>query len=158
MTAIASITANLGSVPYTVRLTDDLGHHWLSDEPPDKQGANLGPTPTRLLVASLGACTAITMKMYAERKGWPLERVDVRVELLTYVPVPEGGTSIRCGIVLVGPLSPEQRERLMAIAGACPVHRILNAPIRIEARLEEERTEETRKSGGAESGPVGGNA
>ena len=147
MTAIASVTANLGNVPYTVRLTDDLGHHWLADEPPDKGGANLGPTPTRLLVASLGACTAITLKMYAERKKWPLEGVEVRVDLLTYVPVPEGGTSIRCEIVLDGPLSPEQRERLLAIAGACPVHRIFNAPIGIETRLVENPS-------GLEPGPV----
>ncbi len=137
MTETASIVAHLGDVPYTVHLTDDLDHHWLSDEPPDKAGANLGPTPTRLLVASLGACTAITMKMYAERKGWPLERVEVRVDLLSYVPVPADGSSVRCEIVLEGPLSPDQRERLLAIAGACPVHRILNAPIKIETRLVE---------------------
>jgi putative redox protein len=137
MNAIATVTADLGKTPYTVRLTDDLGHTWLADEPADQQGANFGPSPVRLLIASLGACTAITVKMYAVRKNWPLEGVEIRVKLMTYVPVPESGTSMVLEITLHGPLTPEQRERLLAIANACPVHRILTSEVKIETFLEE---------------------
>lgn len=137
MKAFASVTVRQGTTPYQVHLEDDLGHTWLADEPDDLQGGNLGPSPTRLLIASLGACTAITLRMYAERKQWPLKGVRVELKLLTDVPVPEGGTQILREITLEGPLRPEQRERLLGIANACPVHRMLTGTIHVETRLDD---------------------
>jgi putative redox protein len=66
-----AVTANIGEIAYTVTLMDGV-HHWLGDESELDGGANAGPTPSHLLLSSLGACTAITLSMYAKRKAWPL--------------------------------------------------------------------------------------
>jgi putative redox protein len=100
------------------------GHHSLViDEPPDAGGAHEGPSPTRVVAGALAACTAITMEMYAERKGWQLDDVEVRVELEYdgYVPK-EFAVTIR----LPKELGEDQLERLKQIAGKCPVHRALS--------------------------------
>ena len=80
MGAISTVFARSGMTPYTVTLTDDLAHTWLGDEPEDKGGANAAPDPTRLLLSSLGACTVITLQMYATRKQWPLTGVEVELQ------------------------------------------------------------------------------
>ncbi|MHA7128951.1 bifunctional alpha/beta hydrolase/OsmC family protein [Algoriphagus namhaensis] len=112
-------------------------HHFLADEPVEVGGANLGPTPYDLLMSSLGTCTAMTLKMYAERKKWPLKEVDV---FLNFEAIhkrdsenPEDSNS-KVGqftrlIRLEGNLDPEQRQRLMEIADRCPVHRTLQEEI-----------------------------
>src|SRR5690348_5394378 len=104
MSTPANVTAAIASTPYTVRLGDDRGHQWLADEPADQHGANAGPDPHRLLLSALGACTSITLKMYAERKDWPLEGVEVALD---FNPdgEPEAGTNvIRRRIALYGKL------------------------------------------------------
>jgi len=121
-----------------------VGHHsFHGDEPFDVGGQDAGPNPFELLLAALGTCTSITVRMYADRKGWPLEDVQVR---LAYAMVQTGdcGTSngeaqlvdgIEEELIVVGDLSEAQRKRLAEIAARCPVHRTLGSPIQICTRL-----------------------
>ncbi len=108
-----------------------IGRHRLAaDEPATNGGGDAAPSPHELVLAGLGACTSMTLKMYAERKGWPLERVEVDLTLEK-----EGeSTVIRRAIRLSGGLDAEQRTRLLEIAGKCPVHKTLAGEIRIETR------------------------
>ncbi len=132
--AIPTVHARIGATPYTVELEDDLGHRWLADEPEDLGGANAGPSPERLLLAALGTCTAVTLMMYARRKQWPLAGVKVE---LAYNPdgKPEAGTDIRRRVALEGTLDDIQRERLLQIANACPIHKALTGEVRIDTAL-----------------------
>ena len=112
------------------------GHSIITDEPLSAGGQDLGPTPMQLLAGSLGACVAITVKLYTERKGWPLEGVDVNVTLERIkgadYPAYQGDEDFvhefKVDVAFKGDLSDEQRARLMEIAGKCPVHRALTMP------------------------------
>lgn len=110
------------------------GHTIVSDEPPDSGGTDEGPSPTRLLVASLAACTAITVEMYADRKGWALGEIEAEAELVSA----ERGEPARYAVAVRIPaeLSGDQVERLEVIAGKCPVHRTLTGEVEIEDRIE----------------------
>jgi putative redox protein len=125
-----TVTAHIGSTDFQV-LFDDGKHTWLADEPESLGGGDRGPTPVSLLLSSLGACTSITLKMYAQRKGWPLTDVHVALAMQTG----DDGSTIDRQIVLKGELSEEQRERLLQIANACPVHKILTRSITIRSGL-----------------------
>jgi putative redox protein len=116
---------------YTCTATD--GEHTLTaDEPVELGGKNLGMTPHRLLEASLAACTAITVQMYADRKQWPLEGADVEVSFVS-----EGEQSVLSRkIKFRGNLDPEQRARLLEIANKCPIHKVLTHPTTIQTELE----------------------
>ena len=131
---ISIVHASIGSIPYTVELSDALGHRWLGDEPEDKGGANAGPSPERLLLSALGTCTAVTVTMYAQRKQWPLTGVKVE---LAFNPdgKPESGTDIRRRIELLGTLDDAQRHRLLLAANACPIHKVLTGEVRIDTAL-----------------------
>ena len=118
----------------TSRLTQDIsafGHDLVGDEPVEDGGADLGPPPFALLLAGLGSCTAMTLRLYADLKEWPLERV--RVEL-RHEQGPDG-LVIDLRIALAGDLDEAQRERLLAIANRCPVHKALTHPIEIRTEL-----------------------
>lgn len=128
------------------RFTQDIysdSHHWLADEPVSVGGANLGPDPYAMLLASLGACTSMTLRMYANRKGWPVE--DVSIELNH---TREHGTDCeKCDeehpqidviartIKITGDLDAQQRTRLLEIADRCPVHKTLHGKIDIRSEL-----------------------
>ena len=109
-------------------------HQFLVDEPESMGGKNTGPTPENLILASLGSCTAITLRMYAERKELPLEKVEIKLYLengpAKNNPQFKDGEflvkqQIIVHVLVHGNLQPEQVERLSDIAGKCPVHKIL---------------------------------
>ena len=125
------VTATIGSTNYQVTFEDGARHLWHADEPVSLGGGDRAPTPVSLLLSGLGACTSITLKMYAQRKGWPLEDVHVALSMKT----DDQGSTIDRKIVLHGNLTHEQRERLLQVANACPVHKILTRPIAIETGL-----------------------
>lgn len=103
------------------------GHRLRADEEAEKGGDNSGPAPHELLLAALGSCTAMTLKVYADRKGWPLR--DVRVILNGASS--ETGFTITRQLQIDGDLDQEQRRRLIEIADKCPVHRTLTGDITI---------------------------
>jgi putative redox protein len=121
---------------YTHDVEIQGGHHLVIDEPEESGGANQGPSPTRTLAATLAACTAITMEMYAGRKGWELGEVEVEVEMeYGQASVPRSFVVI---LRLPKGLTEERVERLKMIAGKCPVHRALShqTEVSIEDRVE----------------------
>lgn len=122
-----------------------IGRHRLwADEPLALGGTDQGPSPYELLCASLGACTSMTLRLYARQKGWPLQRVivTVRHQKIHAVDCADCETKegrvdhIEREIELQGPLDDAQRARLMAIADRCPVHRTLQAEVRIRTTVK----------------------
>jgi putative redox protein len=109
-------------------------HHTLvADEPESAGGSDTGPSPTELLALSLASCTAITVEMYADRKGWDVGSVEVDVDYESQSSVP-----VRYDVLVKLPreLTSEQVDRLLEIAGKCPVHRALVGEVEINDRIE----------------------
>lgn len=124
----AKLTQAVGKLKHDIEIGP---HHLIADEPVESGGEDLGPAPTEYLAAALGACTAITAKMYAQRKGWPLENIDVRVGLVKEDDLTVFDRKVR----LIGPLDKAQQERILEIVNHCPVHKILTGKIRIDTAL-----------------------
>ncbi len=116
---------------HDVRVRD---HHVSADEPLESGGDDTAPSPQELLAASLASCTAVTLEMYAERKGWDVGPVEVDCE---YTPA-ERGCPTRFGLIVRLPdgLSEDQIQRLMQIAAKCPVHRTLDGEVMFDERVE----------------------
>jgi putative redox protein len=108
-------------------------HQLMSDEPEDQGGDDVGPSPQELLAASLASCTAITMEMYAKRKGWNVDGLEVDVD---YQPA-ERGCVTRFQLVMKMPahLSEDQVEKLQVIAAKCPIHRTLEGEVAFDERV-----------------------
>ncbi|HEV8514906.1 MAG TPA: OsmC family protein [Cyclobacteriaceae bacterium] len=124
------VTAIIGKERYKTELITN-GHHLVADEPEEVGGKNLGPGPGEFLMVSLASCTAITVRMYADRKQWPLEKIRVEV---TSEKNDKATIFIR-HVYFEGALDDEQRNRLLQIANACPVHKALTNPIEIKTEL-----------------------
>jgi len=107
-------------------------HVLIADEPPDVGGRDLGPRPGDFLRMSLASCTAITLRMYANRKGFDIEQIEVEVS----TSEEPGKTLYHTNIEIKGQLTEEQRARMMQIAKLCPVHKVLTNPIEIDTALE----------------------
>jgi putative redox protein len=119
------------------RLEQDVAvrsHRVTVDEPEDHGGNDAAPSPQELLAASLAACTAITMEMYAARKGWDVGDIAVDVQ---YEPAQRGSpTRFVMEVQMPKELPEDQRERLMQIGAKCPVHRTLEGEVMFEERVE----------------------
>ena len=111
------------------------GHNVVVDEPLDNGGTDSAPSPTRLLAAALASCTAITVGMYADRKEWDIEGLEVDVD---FEGTPKSGETAKFVINLQVPegLDEEQTDRIKTIAAKCPVHRTLVGDVEIEIRDE----------------------
>lgn len=131
------VTTGADSYLSMVTVTGESTHRFATDAHPSEGGDGQGPTPHELLEAALAGCKTITVQMYARRKGWPLESVTVRVRHEQRAEV-AGGPKRHCfdaEVSLTGELTDEQRQRLLEIAGRCPVHRILESQPVIVSRL-----------------------
>lgn len=125
--------ARLEATPFTHRI-EIRDHGMTVDEPGDKGGHDEGPSPQELLAASLASCVAITIEMYAQRKGWELGALEVECEYATA----DRGATTQFNLVLRLPssYSDEQVERVRAIAAKCPVHRTLEGEVAFAERIE----------------------
>jgi putative redox protein len=124
--------AIISSTSADFRQTVRIGEHTLvADEPVSGGGQDAGPAPHEWRLAGLGVCTSMTLGMYARRKGWPLEDVEVTVE----GDQVDEAFVFRCHVRVAGDLTDEQRTRLLEIANKCPVHRTLSGKIVIETDL-----------------------
>lgn len=120
-----------GNFRHTVQVRD---HQVVVDEPLAAGGGDAGPDPQELLAVSLASCTAITMEMYAARKGWDIGHVEVDVE---YSPADRGcPTKFELIVRIPADLPDEQAERLRVIAAKCPVHRALDGEVMFQERVE----------------------
>ncbi|WP_113661341.1 OsmC family protein [Pedobacter nanyangensis] len=110
------------------------GHFIYADEPEELGGTDEGMAPGALLLASLGSCTAITVRMYADRKQFPLETITVSLAICAEEEM-DKGTVIAREIKFTGNLDEDQIKRLMVIADKCPIHKMLSNPIKIISKL-----------------------
>lgn len=124
------VTATIGKDPYRTELKTFI-HTVYADEPTEVGGNDSGPTPGDLLRMSLASCTAITLRMYADRKKWDVEMIQVIVSNER----DQQKTTFQCDISVSGNIDEIQRARLLEIAKACPVHKLLKNPILVESQI-----------------------
>jgi len=128
--ASASAEAEIDRAHYQTIIRSS-GHQLIADEPATSQGTDTGMSPYSLLLASLGSCTAITLRMYADHKMWVVDSILVKLDLFKTT----NGTIIERKISFEGELSDDQRNRLLTIANSCPVHQILTGNIDVNTSL-----------------------
>lgn len=116
--------------PWATRMNSGEFELW-ADEPEDEGGANSAPNPFQYLLAALGSCTSITVRMYAARKGWDLQSLVVDIDMFRR----ESDILFERRIQLFGNLDEEQRQRLLQVAKACPVAKIITGTVTIDSQL-----------------------
>jgi len=121
-----TVTARIEQTPYQTHISTDT-QIIVADEPQDVGGGDRGMKPGDLLAASLGACVVMTLRMYADRKGWPMTSAVAHVDLENDSVAKR--THFQMRLVLTGDLTTDQRARLLEIADRCPIHRMLENPI-----------------------------
>ncbi len=132
----ATLYASIGRTPYTTTLTAG-NHTFLGDEPTENGGQDAGFSPSNFLLSALATCTAATLRMYADRKGWDLEKINL--ELSLSISKNEDGkqvTHIARQLSFEGNLDDTQRKSLLNIANKCPIHKILTNEIMVETTVQ----------------------
>lgn len=118
---------------YRTRIQTSGSHQFVVDEPISVGGADLGPNPSELVATALASCTSITLKMYADRKGWDLDKIEVKVDFRWDAKT--NTTKFFKEIRLEGNLDEFQKQRLNEISAKCPIHKMLTNPIGIETLM-----------------------
>ena len=127
------ITATIGKDKYITKINTNTKHELIADEPEEQGGLNKGPKPGEYLATALGACTCITMRMYADRKEW-----DVSSIIVTVIYERDSETrssSFTKEVKIEGNIDEEQTKRILQIGDRCPIHFTLSNPITIETKL-----------------------
>ena len=131
---IASAWAeNTGGIYRTELLINQ--HILVSDEPKSIGGKDEGPAPGDFLCMSLASCKVITLRMYVQRKGWKVDTISVKVDLVKATEMETGNNTFFCELKVTGDLDEEQRIRLLDISKACPIHKLLNKPSDVVSSL-----------------------
>ncbi len=128
------VSISLGKQNYATQIHART-HKLVADEPKKDGGTDTGFAPYELLLASLGSCTAITVRMYADRKEWDLQHIDVALNMEQETTKEGKHTIFFRELKLTGNLDQKQKERLLSIAKQCPVAKILNGRIEINSQL-----------------------
>ena len=144
LSPIRKVMVRIGTDKYTTEVKVGK-HNLLADEPASVGGKDLGPTPYDLLMAAVGTCTAITLRMYADRKQWPVESIDVHLDHMKIhtsdcedCDNPSARIDhIEKSIEIKGDLDEKQKERMLMIADKCPVHRTIQGEVKISTELIE---------------------
>jgi putative redox protein len=131
---MATVTARIERSPYETHLSTG-SQVIVVDEPVDVGGQDRGMRPGELLAGSLASCTVITLRMYADRKGWPLDSIVAHVDFTTDMGTKRSLFTMQ--LILNGDLTDEQRTRLLEMADRCPIHRALQNPVDFETILVE---------------------
>lgn len=128
---MVKITANNGNENYLVEIESSTGNRITADEPEAKGGKDKGFSPKELLASALAACTSATVRMFCSRKEWDLKNINVQIELIEE----QSKTIFKRELQLEGNLDEGQRNTLLNVANACPIHKILTNAISVETAL-----------------------
>ena len=132
---MTKISSSIKKEPYRIDIKSPTGNSIIADEPVDKGGKDIGFSPKELLASALAACTSATVRIYADQKKWALD--EVRIDVGLERDDAGNKTVISRKIEFIGTLNADQKRRLLAVANACPVHKILSNPVEINTSVYE---------------------